>query len=342
MKAVYSDAHQSHDPQFFLVRGVVRKTTEQPERATRLLNGLNSGKHTIVPAQSFGAGPRARVHSPDYLAFLETGFEEWRALGDSNSEMIPNIHAQRGEAASYPTGIVGKLGWHTADTACPIGAGTFAAACAAADVATTAAQMVLDGEDTIYALCRPPGHHAYRDMAGGFCYLNNSAIAAAHLRQKYERVAILDVDVHHGNGTQGIFYDRADVLTVSIHAHPGSYYPFFVGYAHETGTGAGQGANLNIPLPLGTGDADYMKALERAVTTIKAFAPGALVVALGLDASEADPLQGLKITTDGFRQIGGAIARIGLPTTLVQEGGYLSDILGVNLAAVLAGYEAGR
>lgn len=342
MKAVYSEAHSSHDPQFFLMRGVVRKTTEQPERAARLLDGLNSGKHTIVAAQSFGAGPRARVHSPDYLSFLEHGFEEWRALGDSSAEMIPNIHAHRGEGASYPASIVGRLGWHTADTACPIGAGTFAAACAAADIATTAAQMVLDGEDTVYALCRPPGHHAYRDMAGGFCYLNNSAIAAAHLRQTHERVAILDVDVHHGNGTQGIFYDRADMLTVSIHADPARYYPFFVGYAHETGIGAGYGANLNIPLPLGTGDADYMTALDLAARRIKAFAPGALVVALGLDASEHDPLQGLKITTEGFRRIGAAIARIGLPTVLVQEGGYLSDILGVNLAAVLAGYEASR
>ena len=342
MKAVYSEAHGSHDPQFFLMRGVVRKTTEQPERAARLLDGLNSGKHSILPAQSFGAGPRARVHSPDYLAFLEHGFEEWRALGDSSAEMIPNIHAHRGEGSSYPAGIVGRLGWHTADTACPIGAGTFAAACAAADTATTAAQMVLDGEDAVYALCRPPGHHAYRDMAGGFCYLNNSAIAAAHLRQRHERVAILDVDVHHGNGTQGIFYDRADMLTVSIHADPARYYPFFVGYAHETGIGAGQGANLNIPLPLGTGDADYLIALDQAVRRIKAFAPGALVVALGLDASEHDPLQGLKITTEGFRRIGAAIARIGLPTVLAQEGGYLSDILGVNLAVVLAGYEASR
>lgn len=342
MKAVYSDAHQSHDPQFFLVRGMVRKTTEQPERAARLLNGLNSGNHSIVPAQSFGAGPRARVHSADYLAFLEHGFAEWQALGDTGPEMIPNIHSHRGEGSSYPTSIVGKLGWHTADTACPIGAGTFAAACAAADTATTAAQMVLDGGDTIYALCRPPGHHAYRDMAGGFCYLNNSAIAAAHLRQKHERVAILDVDVHHGNGTQGIFYDRADVLTASIHADPARYYPFFVGYAHERGAGAGTGANLNIPLPLGTGDAPYMKALDDAITMIRAFAPGALVVALGLDASEEDPLQGLKITTNGFRQIGASLARIGLPTVLVQEGGYLSDILGTNLAAVLAGYEGAR
>lgn len=342
MKAVYSDAHQSHDPQFFLVRGTVRKTTEQPERAARLLTGLKTGKHSIIPAQSFGAGPRARVHSPDYLAFLADGYAEWQALGDAGSEMIPNIHGMRSQMLSYPTGIVGKLGWHTADTACPIGAGTFAAACAAADVAATAAQMVLDGEDSIYALCRPPGHHAYRDMAGGFCYLNNSAIAAAHLRQKFERVAILDVDVHHGNGTQGIFYERADILTVSLHADPSSYYPFFVGYAHERGAGPGLGANLNIPLPLGTGDADYLKALEKAVKTITAFAPGALVVALGLDASEEDPLQGLKVTTAGFGRIGQALARIGLPTVLVQEGGYLSDILGTNLAAVLAGYETAR
>ncbi|MEK9971324.1 MAG: histone deacetylase family protein [Ferrovibrio sp.] len=342
MKAVYSDAHQSHDPQFFLVRGVVRKTTEQPERAARLLTGLNAGKHSIVPAQTFGAGPRARVHSPDYLAFLADGYAEWQTLGDAGSEMIPNIHGMRSQMLSYPTGIVGKLGWHTADTACPIGPGTFAAACAAADVAATAAQMVLDGQDSIYALCRPPGHHAYRDMAGGFCYLNNSAIAAAHLRQKFERVAILDVDVHHGNGTQGIFYERADVLTVSLHADPSSYYPFFVGYAHERGAGPGLGANLNIPLPLGTGDAAYLKALETATKTIAAFAPGALVVALGLDASESDPLQGLKITTAGFERIGEVLARIGLPTVLVQEGGYLSDILGTNLAAVLKGYEAAR
>lgn len=342
MKAVYSEAHQSHDPQFFLVRGVVKKTTEQPERAERLLKGLKSGGHSILPAQDFGPGPRARVHSPDYLAFLADGWEEWSALNDAGAEMIPNIHPMRGQATSYPTGIVGKLGWHTADTACPIGRGTFAAACAAANTAVTAADMVMQGEDTTYALCRPPGHHAYRDMAGGFCYLNNSAIAAEHLRQKYERVAILDVDVHHGNGTQGIFYERPDVFTVSIHADPSRYYPFFAGYAHERGAGIGLGANLNLPLPLGTGDDEYMAALDKALHAIQLFAPGALVVALGLDASEADPLAGLKVTTEGFRRVGGAIARLGLPTVLVQEGGYLTDILGVNLAAVLGGYEAAR
>jgi acetoin utilization deacetylase AcuC-like enzyme len=155
-------------------------------------------------------------------------------------------------------------------------------------------------------------------------------------------VAILDVDVHHGNGTQGIFYERGDVLTVSIHADPAFYYPYVWGYAHERGAGAGLGANLNIPLPLKTGDDGYMRAFDVAAKAIDAFAPGALVVALGLDASEHDPLAGLAVTTDGFRRIGAALARLGLPTVLVQEGGYLSEILGTNLTAVLAGFEGAR
>ncbi len=342
MKAVYSEAHRAHDPQFFLVRGVVRKTTEQPERADRLLSGLGSGRNDLLTATEFGAGPRARVHSPEYLDFLARCWDEWKALPDAGGEMIANVHPVRQPCATYPSGVVGRLGWHAADTSCPIGPGTYAAACAAADVAATAAELVLQGEDAVYALCRPPGHHAYRDMAGGFCYLNNTAIAAAHLKLKHERVAILDVDVHHGNGTQGIFYERPDVLTVSIHADPTHYYPFFWGYAHERGAGNGTGANLNLPQPIGTGDADYMVALDTAARAIKAFAPGALVVALGLDASEADPLAGMKITTEGFERIGAVIARLGLPTVLVQEGGYLSDVLGANLAAVLRGFEGAR
>jgi acetoin utilization deacetylase AcuC-like enzyme len=341
VKAVYTERHRSHDPQFFLVRGVVKRTTEQPERADRLLKGLADGRHTLIEPTQFGQGPRARVHSPAYLRFLESAWEEWSALPDSGPEMIANMHPVR-HAATYPTHIVGKLGWHTVDTACPIGPGTWAGACAATDVAVTAAQLVMDGEDAVYALCRPPGHHAYRDQAGGFCFLNNSAIAAAQLRQKHERVAILDVDVHHGNGTQGIFYRRPDVFTVSIHADPVAYYPFVWGYAHERGEGDGEGANLNIPLPIGTGDDGYIEALGGAKKAIAAFAPTALVLALGLDASEHDPLAALKITTDGFRRIGEAVARFGLPTVIVQEGGYLSDILGANLTATLRGFEAAR
>lgn len=339
MKAVYSDAHRSHDPQFFLVRGVIKRTTEQPERADRLLRGLAKGRHTLVAPTAFGQGPRAQIHSPEYLDFLANAWEQWLSLGDAGPEMIANIHPVR-HAATYPSHIVGKLGWHTADTACPIGPGTWAGACAASDVAATAAQLVLDGEDAIYALCRPPGHHAYRDMAGGFCFLNNSAIAAAHLRQAHARVAVLDVDVHHGNGTQGIFYARPDIYTVSIHADPVAYYPFVWGYAHERGEGPGLGTNLNIPLAIGTGDDGYLAAFEGAARAIASFAPGALVVALGLDASEHDPLAALKVTTPGFRRIGAGVARLGLPTVLVQEGGYLSDVLGDNLAAFLEGFES--
>ncbi|GJD48971.1 Acetylpolyamine amidohydrolase 1 [Methylobacterium crusticola] len=341
MKAFYTDDHRGHDPQFFLVRGTVQRTTEQPERADRLLAGLEAGGHALAAPERFGHDARARVHGPDYLAFMAEAWDAWAALDGAAPEMVANIHPMR-DGATYPSHIVGRLGWHTLDTACPIGPGTHAAACAATDVAASAGQAVLDGEDAAYALCRPPGHHAYRDRASGFCFFNNSAVAAAHLRQRHDRVAILDVDVHHGNGTQGIFYADPSVLTVSLHADPARFYPFVWGYAHERGEGPGQGANLNVPLPLGTGDDGYLAALDGAVATIRAFAPGALVVALGLDASEHDPLAGLAVTTAGFRRIGAALARVGLPTVLVQEGGYLSEILGQNLAAVLAGFESAR
>jgi acetoin utilization deacetylase AcuC-like enzyme len=206
----------------------------------------------------------------------------------------------------------------------------------------TAADMVLDGAPHAYALCRPPGHHAYADMAGGFCFLNNTAIAAQRLRGKHARVAVLDVDVHHGNGTQGIFFERDDVLTASIHADPSHYYPYFWGHAHEAGAGKGQGFNLNLPLPLGSPDGSWLDAGDKALTRIREFAPTALVVALGLDASESDPLQGLKVTGAGFYAMAERIARLGLPTVLVQEGGYLSDDLGRNLVQFLAGFETGR
>ena len=339
MKAVYDPGHLVHDPQFFLVRGQARRSTEQPERAERLLAGLKAGSHAVVAPQRFGRGPVAAVHSPDYLLFLEQAYDAWSALGDASAEIIPNIHPSR-YPASYPNGIVGRAGWHMADTACPISPRTFEAALLAADVAVTAAALVAEGERAAYALCRPPGHHAFADMAGGFCFLNNSAIAAQWLRARHERVAILDVDVHHGNGTQGIFWSRGDVLTVSIHANPAAFYPFFWGHRQERGAGPGEGTNLNLPLPLGTGDEGFLAALDQAAAQIRAFAPGALVVALGLDASETDPLKGLAVTTEGFRRIGAALAEIGLPSVLVQEGGYLSPVLGENLRAILAGFEA--
>jgi acetoin utilization deacetylase AcuC-like enzyme len=225
-----------------------------------------------------------------------------------------------------------------ADTSCPISAETFDSACWSAWSAVAAAEAVLAGERSAYALCRPPGHHAFADVAGGFCFLNNSAIAAQRLRGSAARVAILDVDLHHGNGTQGIFYARPDVLTLSIHADPVRFYPFFWGHADERGRRAGLGYNLNLPLPRKSGDAAFMEALDVAFRRIRAFAPEALVVALGLDAFEGDPFGGLSVTTPGFSLIGGAIGRLGLPAVIVQEGGYLCDALGDNLAAFLEGF----
>ncbi len=224
------------------------------------------------------------------------------------------------------------------DAACSIGPNTWQAAIASAHVATHAAQLVADGERVAYALCRPPGHHTYADRANGFCYLNNAAIAAQHLRQKHARVAILDIDVHHGNGTQGIFYRRSDVLTVSLHGDPKNFTPFFVGHAHEKGDAAGLGYNINRPLALGTDIDGYLPVLRDVCMSIRAFAPGALVVAMGLDAHESDPYKGLKIATEGFALILAEIARLDLPTVLVQEGGYLSEHLGPNLTSALRGF----
>ena len=341
MKIVYSDKHAGHDPQTFIVRGVKQRSAEQPERATRLLAAAQGAGHQVMAPRSYGAAPAASVHTPDYIDFLRTAAREWAKLPGASSEVVPNVHPARAHA-TYPKALAGRAGWHQVDMACPIGAGTWDAALASSEVAATAADLVLDGEREAYALCRPPGHHAYADMAGGFCFLNNTAVAAQRLRAKHARVAVLDVDVHHGNGTQGIFYERSDVLTVSIHADPNNYYPYFWGHAHEHGAGTGQGFNLNLPLPLGSSDAVWLAAGDTALARLGEFAPTALVVALGLDASESDPLQGLKVSGPGFHAMAQRIARLGLPTVLVQEGGYLSDDLGRNLVQFLAGFESGR
>ena len=345
MQVVYTRDHAVHHPRMFLVSGVLRDSTEVPERAERLFAAAEAAGHDLIESPGCGLAPIAAVHSAEYLKFLQSAHARWSRIEGAGPEVVPNVHpAARnaaGQSGGYPASVVGQAGYHMADTACPIGPGTWPAAFAAAGVAVHATQLVREGAAMAYALCRPPGHHAYADMAGGFCFLNNSAIAAQVLCDDGARVAILDVDVHHGNGTQGIFYERGDVLTVSLHADPISFYPFFWGYAGERGAGPGLGANLNLPLPKGTGDDDYLTTLDKALARIRAFAASHLVVALGLDAYEGDPFQGLRITTAGFKRIGAAIATLGLPAVLVQEGGYLSDALGDNLASFLDGYENG-
>ncbi|MCY0385728.1 histone deacetylase family protein [Robbsia sp. Bb-Pol-6] len=340
MNVIYSDTHLRHDPQRFIVRGRLKRSNERPERAALLLAAARAAGHPILTPADHGAAPRAAIHTPEYLMFLETVWERWQALDDASDEVMPNIHPFPGQPATYPDSLVGRAGYHLGDMACSVGRDTWHAAVWSAHAATEAAQQVLDGEAAVYALCRPPGHHAYADRANGFTYLNNAAIAAQHLRQRHARVAILDIDVHHGNGTQGIFWHRPDVLTVSLHGDPHFCTPFFTGHAHERGAGAGLGYNLNLPLAKGSDTDTYLLALDRACEAVRAYAPGALVVALGLDAHERDPYQALAVSTAGFARITGAIARLGLPTVLVQEGGYLSADLGPNLVSALAGFEA--
>jgi acetoin utilization deacetylase AcuC-like enzyme len=283
-------------------------------------------------------GPIAALHTAEYIAFLRNIYMRWRRIEGAGAEVIPNIHpATRSD--SYPKSAVGQAGYHQADTACPIAEGTFEAAYWSAQTAIAAADEIAGGDRAAYALSRPPGHHAFADLAGGFCFFNNSAIAAERLLRAGKRPAILDIDVHHGNGTQGIFYRRSDVLTVSIHADPARFYPFFWGHAQERGEDEGLGCNLNLPLERGTDDEHYLAALDTAFERISAFGADALVVALGLDAHVDDPFRGLAVTTPGFARIGAAIAGLGLPTLFVQEGGYLSDALGDNLTHVLQGFQ---
>ncbi len=337
MITVFDDAQRAHDPQFFLSSGAPLPCPEKPARVDALLTAVRRLGGPVVQAPDAGLAPIGRVHPQRYLTFLQGIYPRWSRIAGASAEVIPNIHpANRSDG--YPKSAVGQAGYHMTDTSCPISGQTWAAAYASAQTAIHAADLVLGGEAAVYGLSRPPGHHAFAELAGGFCYLNNSGIAAQRLTDAGRRVAILDVDLHHGNGTQGMFYDRGDVLTVSLHADPERFYPFFWGYGAETGTGAGQGANLNLPLPRGTGDEGFLRALGQALAKLSDWGADTLVLALGLDAFEGDPFAGLGVTTPGFARIGQAVAALGLPTVIVQEGGYLCPELGDNLAAVLSAF----
>ncbi|WP_299849558.1 histone deacetylase family protein [uncultured Roseovarius sp.] len=337
---VFSDQERQcrHDPSGFLVNGLMQPNPEKPERVERLLAGVAAGGHEMRAPKDHGLSPIAAVHTPAYLKFLSTVHDRWKRIPDAAPEIFPNIHPDR-RTASYPLSAVAQAGFHVTDMSCPIGEHTWEAARWSANCAVSAAEAVAEGDRVAYALCRPPGHHCFTDLAGGFCYLNNSAIAAQYLRQSHDRVAIIDVDLHHGNGTQGIFYERDDVFTLSIHADPARFYPFFWGHAHEIGEGAGRGYNLNIPLPRGTGDDGFLKGLAGSLINVRNFAPGAIVIALGLDAFEGDPFGGLTVSTPGFADMAKALAMLDLPTVIVQEGGYLCDELGANLQSFLRGFE---
>ncbi|QPO11962.1 histone deacetylase family protein [Thalassospira sp. A40-3] len=337
MKCFYAPETETHDPIFRLTYGKIQRNAEQAERAKLLLAGLDALSLSVSEPERAPMAALETVHTKRFLKFLETAWDEWQKQPDAGPEVVPNVFP-RAATSSYPHTILARAGWHMGDTSAPIGRHSWQAALRAADCAIAATDAVLAGDDKAYALCRPAGHHTSGEIAAGHCLLNNAAIAAARLRTAHDRVAIFDIDVHHGNGTQDIFYDRGDVLTASIHADPTDYYPFFTGFADETGSGDGEGYNLNLPLPRTTTDAAWLAAIDTALDRIADFNPGALVLSLGLDTHEDDPLLGMKVSWDGLRRAGEKIAAAGYPTVIVQEGGYLTPSLTTSLTSFLSGY----
>ncbi len=338
MQVFWDPVQNGHAPRFFLQRGQVKANFETPARAEALLAACQGMGMTVAAPLPADRAALEAVHAAAYLDFLRDGPGAWSALPDPGPEMVANIHPSPemlANGARPSATVIGQLGWFTADTSCPIGPATWPAAQAAAAGAIAAADVAAAGE-WAYALARPPGHHAYAARAGGHCYVNNAAIAAQRLRDRgAARVAVLDIDSHHGNGTQGIFWERGDVLFASVHGDPNGYYPWYVGHAGEAGAGPGAGANLNLPLAQGSGDAAWLGAIGHALDMIRRSGAEALVVSLGFDASRDEPLGFLDVTEDGFARAGAAIGTLGLPGAIIQEGGYNTGMIGQLLTRFL-------
>lgn len=348
MKAFFSEEQLLHNPRQFMRLGRISAPTDLPSRAESLQGALAARGVRVEAPADYGRKPLEHVHSQDYLDYLETAYARWQAMKapgiDPGPEVLPNLSpyyngrielAGRGPCPS--PSIVAQTGYYLSDLSCPIGPQTWRSALRSTHSAVAAADHVAGAGGVAYALCRPSGHHAHRDRAGGFCYLNSSAAAASRLLQTWTKVAVLDVDAHHGDGTQNIFYQRADVMTVSLHADPAGYYPFYTGYTHERGHGAGEGFNLNLPLAHGSGDQDFLRALDTALDTLAGYAPEALVLALGFDTYKDDPISVLKLDIGAYRDIGARVGSLRVPTVVVQEGGYMVQAIGPALDAFLEG-----
>jgi acetoin utilization deacetylase AcuC-like enzyme len=333
MKCFWDDRQRAHAPAGEFFNGAMHPPAEHPGRVDAILQAIGP---TQTPADT-GMGPRSRVHSADYLDFLRTAHDAWRAAG-RDGDAFPYTFPVVGRRPLNLSRIDALLGQFSFDTSTPIAAGTWDAAYWAAQTAIAAAESLIGGDRTAFALCRPPGHHAGADYLGGYSYLSNAAIAAEHAVAAGRRVAILDVDYHHGNGTQNIFYDRADVAFASIHADPATDYPFFWGHADEAGAGEGEGATLNLPLPRGTDWTGYAPALAQALDWIERHEPDLLVVSFGADTYEGDPISHFKLKTSDYAPMARRIASLGLPTLVVMEGGYAVEALGQNVAEFLSGF----
>jgi len=343
MITVYNHQHALHQGKVEMFRGQLVPCFEVPARADYVLQELQRrGQGEVRAPQDHGLEVLQRVHSPRYLDFLASAWSEWVALDPANAERdaLPSVWPVRSFRSDIlPANFAARMGLFSYDAGTPLTSGTWAAAYAGAQCAVTAAQLVSAGARSAFALTRPPGHHAGADFFGGYCFLNNAAVAAQALRDAgAERVAVLDIDYHHGNGTQAIFYERADVFFASVHGDPHTEYPFYLGYADETGAGAGLGNNLNLPLPRGTDFACWRAALGQALQAIARSGAQALVVSLGLDTFEGDPISGFHLRSEDYLRVGADLAAAGLPTVFVFEGGYAVDAVGVNAVNVLDGF----
>jgi acetoin utilization deacetylase AcuC-like enzyme len=340
MLTVFSTDHRLRSPRTELYGGELVSPHESPERAQIVLERVQAERlGEVIGPSSFGMAPLLRVHDAQYLEFLQQAWSEWTAAGN-RGEAIPDCWPARRMTQRRPNSITGKLGYYAMAGETSISQGTWEAARAAADVALTAASQINQGARAAFALCRPPGHHAAHDLYGGYCFLNNAAIAAQYFRDAgAARVAVLDVDFHHGNGTQDIFYDRPDVLYVSLHGDPADAFPYFSGYADETGTGTGLGYTLNLPLPPGTEFDAWRDALRVALARIANFRADALIVSLGVDTFAKDPISFFRLQSADFFTYGRMIGERSMPTLFVLEGGYAVGEIGVNVVNVLTGFE---
>jgi acetoin utilization deacetylase AcuC-like enzyme len=342
--AFYNEHHGQHRGRVEMYRGELVPCFEKPERADLVVAEFaRRGLGQVVTPHGVSLASLERIHTPRYLHFLRNAWNEWLALDPANAgkDAFPSVWPVRSLRHDIePENFSARMGLYSMDSGTPLTAGTWIAAKTGADCAVNAAHALRLGEKGTFALTRPPGHHAGADFFGGYCFLNNAALAAQHLLDDgASKVAILDIDYHHGNGTQSIFYGRGDVLFVSIHGDPRTEFPFYLGHADETGEGAGLGYNINLPLARGATPAQWFAALETACIRVNSFAPDALVVSLGVDTWVGDPISSCTLQSADFLRIGERIGYLGLPTAFVFEGGYAVDEIGINVVNVLEGFE---
>ncbi len=344
MISFHNPLHHLHAPQHEFFRGTRVDCFEKPLRAEFVEQALQQSGYALLAPDTDSSGVLRKVHDARYLAFLQSAWQQWVQLapGNAQAQPFPSVWPVRTLRSDVePTNFIAKLGLYSMDNGTPMAAGTWDAAKAGADAAASAALRVAQGAPAAFCCTRPPGHHAGPDFMGGYCFLNNAAVAAQTLLdQGAKRVVVLDVDYHHGNGTQSIFYGRSDVLFISIHGDPLTEYPFYLGHADEVGEGDGAGFNFNLPLPAGSSVAAWFAALKAASSRIAQYGADALVVSLGLDTFVGDPISHFALTTDDFFTMGQRLAALRLPTALVLEGGYAASELGANAVQVIRGFEA--